>query len=177
MSRIERGRVQPGETTGATALDDTYDDYTQTAALDGDNTREQAFDLPHFTNVSIVKDTGTALLGNVGLSHTGTTTSVASSTSTPVLHPVQNVPVPDERVPAKLRAVQLVAGEVQGSGVERHAQPRGVVLDHRALVVGGVDVRAVVRKSAAWDLPVGAGGSGHLEHARGGPHDLKSGSP
>lgn len=90
MSRIDRSRVVAGDSIDATELNDTYDDYTQTAALDGDNTREQAFDLPHFTNVSIVKDTGTALLGNVGLSHTGTTTSVASSTSTPVLHPVQN---------------------------------------------------------------------------------------
>ncbi len=92
MSRIERGRVEVGDATDATTLNDTYDDYTAPVLrrLNEFNVRDQAFDLPHLTNVSLVIDTKTALLGNAGLSHTGTPTSVASSTVSPVLHPVQN---------------------------------------------------------------------------------------
>lgn len=90
MSRIDRDRVVPGETTDAATLNSTYADYTQTAALDESNTRDQAFDLPHFTNVPLIHNTKTALLGNAGMVHTTTPTTVASSTVSPGHHVVQN---------------------------------------------------------------------------------------
>jgi hypothetical protein len=91
MSRIERPRVQSTETTDATTLNDTYDDYSQTAALDENNTRDAAFDLPHFINASIIVNSAQALLGNTGMLHTAPTSSLGHTTSlaSPVHHVVQ----------------------------------------------------------------------------------------
>lgn len=94
MSRIERGRVQPGETTGATALDDTYDDYTQSAALNADNTRDQAFGIAHFADSGgPIKYAGQDHLGNQSLpteaSPALTTVSSASGSAPTSPHVVQ----------------------------------------------------------------------------------------
>ena len=94
MSRIERGRVQPGETTGATALDDTYDDYTQSAALNADNTRDQAFGIAHFADsAGPIKYAGQDHLGNQSLpteaSPALTTVSSASGSAPTNPHVVQ----------------------------------------------------------------------------------------
>lgn len=91
MSRIERDRVEEGEVTSQTELNDTYSDYSQPGALNATNTRDQAFDLPHLTGVSIVVNKKTALLGNAGMAHSTTPTTVASSAAAPgTLHPVQD---------------------------------------------------------------------------------------
>ena len=90
MSRIIRGRVTPGEAVDGTTLNATYADFTQAGALDGANTRDQALDLPQLKNVPIFIDSQEVLLGNAGMVHTITPTTVASSTSSPVLHSVQN---------------------------------------------------------------------------------------
>lgn len=93
MSRIERERVVAGDTVTATNLNDTYNDYAQSggivSGLDERNVRDQAFDLPHCTNLSIVKNQKTSLLGNAGLTGGGSPTTLTSATVTPVLHPVQ----------------------------------------------------------------------------------------
>ena len=91
MSRIERPRVQSTETTDATTLNDTYDDYSQTAALDENNTRDAALDLQHLTNASIIVNNAQALLGNGGMLHTAPTSSLSHTTSlsSPVHHVVQ----------------------------------------------------------------------------------------
>lgn len=91
MSRIERPRVQSTETTDATTLNNTYDDYSQTAALDENNTRDAALDLQHFTNASIIVNNAQAVLGNTGMLHAAPTSSLSHTTSlsSPVHHVVQ----------------------------------------------------------------------------------------
>jgi hypothetical protein len=92
MSRIVRNRVGPGDTIDATTLNDTYDDYSQSAALDGSNTREQAFDIVHFSNAPIILNSKTSILGNAGMLHQSPETTVTHTTSigTPVAHAVQD---------------------------------------------------------------------------------------
>ena len=67
MSRIERTPVSAGDATDATELNATYADYTQSGALDEPNTRDQAFDIPHFTNAPIVLNVQESQLGDVNL--------------------------------------------------------------------------------------------------------------
>ena len=92
MSRIQRGRVKATETTDATTLNTTYDDYSQTAALDENNTRDAALDIQHFTSASIIVNNEQVLLGNSGMLHTAPTSSLTSTTNlaSPVQHVVQN---------------------------------------------------------------------------------------
>ena len=92
MSRIERPRVQPDETTSATELNNTYDDYSQAGALDQSNTRDAAFDLVHFSNASILVNTQLSQLGNTGMLHTAPTSSLTQTTNlaSPVKHVVQD---------------------------------------------------------------------------------------
>lgn len=92
MSRITRPRVDPGDTIDATTLNNTYDDYAQSAALDASNTREQAFDIVHFSNAPIILNSKTSILGNAGMLHQSPETSVShtSSIASPVAHPVQD---------------------------------------------------------------------------------------
>ncbi len=92
MSRIQRGRVEATETTDAATLNDTYDDYSQTASLDENNTRDAALDLSHFTSTSIIVNHSEALLGNSGMLHTAPTSIVNHTTSlaSPVHHVVQD---------------------------------------------------------------------------------------
>jgi hypothetical protein len=94
MSRIERGRVEPGETTDATTLNNTYADYTQGSALNTSNTRDQAFDIAHFADSGgPIKYAGQAHLGNTSLpteaSAATTTVSSASSSAPATPHIVQ----------------------------------------------------------------------------------------
>ena len=90
MSRIIRPRVESGEATDASTLNSTYSDFSQSGALDVANTRDQAFDLPHFGNTPIILKTRQDALGNSGMLHSVTTT-VARTTSTASLiqHHVQ----------------------------------------------------------------------------------------
>ena len=83
MSRIERGRVEPGETTDATTLNNTYSDYTQGSALNTSNTRDQAFDIAHFADSGgPIKYAGQAHLGNTSLpTEAGAATTTVSSAS------------------------------------------------------------------------------------------------
>ena len=92
MSRIERPRVKPAETTDATELNNTYDDYSQAGALDQLNTRDAAFDLVHLTNAPIMLNSQLSPLGNQGMLHSAPFTLVTHSTSllTPVKHIVQD---------------------------------------------------------------------------------------
>lgn len=73
MSRIQRPRVVAGQPISSTEINNTYGDYTQSGALDAANTRDQAFDLPHFDpSVQLVKKVaGPALLGTGGKQHPG----------------------------------------------------------------------------------------------------------
>jgi hypothetical protein len=80
MSRIERTPVTAGDTTAAAELNNTYSDYSQSAALDAPNTRDQAFDLPHFTNAPIILNHKEDPLGSAGLHITGRTVSVTNTT-------------------------------------------------------------------------------------------------
>tara|TARA_R110002012_G_scaffold10876_4_gene49092 strand:+ start:5890 stop:6807 length:918 start_codon:yes stop_codon:yes gene_type:complete len=94
MSRIERGRVEPGETTDATTLNNTYADYTQGSALNTSNTRDQAFDIAHFADSGgPIKYAGQTQLGNDSLptqaSPVVTTVSSASSSAPATPHIVQ----------------------------------------------------------------------------------------
>jgi hypothetical protein len=94
MSRIERGRVEPGETTDATTLNNTYADYTQGSALNTSNTRDQAFDIAHFADSGgPIKYAGQAHLGNTSLpteaSAATTTVNSASSSAPTTPHIVQ----------------------------------------------------------------------------------------
>tara|TARA_R100001086_G_scaffold96699_1_gene48080 strand:- start:1794 stop:2723 length:930 start_codon:yes stop_codon:yes gene_type:complete len=92
MSRIERPRVEATETTDATTLNNTYDDYSQTGALNEDNTRNAAFDVSHMTNASILVNSKVAQLGNTGMLHTAPTTTCTHTTSlaSPKHHVVQD---------------------------------------------------------------------------------------
>ena len=92
MSRIERPRVEATETTDATTLNNTYDDYSQAGALNEDNTRDAAFDVSHMTNASILVNSKVAQLGNTGMLHTAPTTTMTHTTSlvTPKHHVVQD---------------------------------------------------------------------------------------
>ena len=92
MSRIERPRVEPGQTTSATELNNTYNDYSQAGALDQLNTRDAAFDLVHLTNAPILVKSQLSQLGNAGMLHTAPTTSFTHTTSlgSPVKHIVQD---------------------------------------------------------------------------------------
>lgn len=91
MSRITRGPVSAGQTVTATDLNGAYNDFNQPGALNADNTRDQAFDLPHFQNVVIVKNSEVDILGNSGMLHTAPITVCPSSTAwPPTIQPVQD---------------------------------------------------------------------------------------
>ena len=91
MSRIIRAPVEAGQVITATDLNNTYNDYNQPGALQSDNTRDQAFDLPHLTSVDIIKNSQVTILGNSGMLHSAPVTTVASETGAPiVVHPVQD---------------------------------------------------------------------------------------
>jgi hypothetical protein len=81
MSRITRGRADVGDLASAADLNGTYSDFTQTGALNTYNTRDQAFDLPHFTNTPILLNKATALLGNSGMLHAAPTSDALSTTN------------------------------------------------------------------------------------------------
>jgi len=100
MSRITTPPVEAGQTTNATTLNNTYNDYSQAGALNADNTRDQAFDLPHFDNVTIIRDfQAPVTLGNSQMLHIApfpapvaadtasppTLTTVATTAGTPTL--------------------------------------------------------------------------------------------
>ena len=69
MSRIQRPRVQGGDASSAAELNNTYSDYSQLGDLDGNNVRDQAFDLPHFDGYKIVKNNTETILGNQVMLH------------------------------------------------------------------------------------------------------------
>jgi len=75
VSRIQRPRVNPGEVIDSTDINNTYNDYQQPGALDANNTRDQAFGLPHFDpSVRMVKKVvGPVLLGTGDKAHPGAT--------------------------------------------------------------------------------------------------------
>ena len=114
MSRIERTRVDSGDTTNAAELNNTYSDYSQSAALDAPNTRDQAFDISHFTNTPIVLNSTTATLGNTGLHISAGTTTVASTTSTGsiVNDPLQTSAGAETRIDLSGSPWVFVAGDV-----------------------------------------------------------------
>ena len=91
MSRISRPPVEPGQVTDATTLNNTYADYSQAGALNAENTRDQAFDLPHFTNVKIIENRGGPVtLGNSQMLHIAPFLIVNSNlASPPTVTPVQ----------------------------------------------------------------------------------------
>jgi len=90
MSRITRGRAGVGDLASAADLNGTYSDFTQTGALNTYNTRDQAFDLPHFTNTPILLNKATAALGNSGMTHLAPVSEALSTTnaSSPVKTPL-----------------------------------------------------------------------------------------
>tara|TARA_R110000824_G_scaffold244462_3_gene433246 strand:- start:1330 stop:2259 length:930 start_codon:yes stop_codon:yes gene_type:complete len=90
MSRITRGRAGVGDLASAADLNGTYSDFTQTGALNTYNTRDQAFDLPHFTNTPILLNHATAALGNSGMTHLAPVSEALSTTnaSSPVKTPL-----------------------------------------------------------------------------------------
>ena len=96
MSRIERTPVDSGDATSATELNNTYSDYSQAGALDAPNTRDQAFDLPHFTNTPIVKNCKEAALSGQAMhpSGFGPTAVVVVPASPTIYPPVYEVTTP-----------------------------------------------------------------------------------
>ena len=80
MSRIERTSVTPGDATSATDLNNTYSDYSQSGAVDASNTRDQAFDIPHFTNAPIVLNAKESQLGSTGLHIGGKSVTINATT-------------------------------------------------------------------------------------------------
>ena len=92
MSRINRGRVNEGETIDAAKLNATYDDYSQTD-LNRYNTRDQAFDLPHIASdvMLLVRSQTPVLLGTGDKAHpSGSYNTVAALTSGTAQHVVSN---------------------------------------------------------------------------------------
>lgn len=83
MSRIVRAPVDAGQVIDAGVLNATYNDYNQPGALDANNVRDQAFDLPHLSSVAIVKNSATALLGDATMLHAGPAVNYPSSTASP----------------------------------------------------------------------------------------------
>ena len=81
MSRIERTSVTPGDATSATDLNNTYSDYSQSGAVDASNTRDQAFDIPHFTNAPIILNAKESKLGSTGLHIGGKTVTINPTTN------------------------------------------------------------------------------------------------
>jgi hypothetical protein len=118
MSRIERTRVDSGDTTSATELNNTYSDYTQAPpgpALDANNTRDQAFDIPHFTNTPIVLNSKESQLGNANMHITaGTITSVTSTTDLAALldHQIQTAGALATFLDLSAAPWSLVSGDV-----------------------------------------------------------------
>jgi len=112
MSRIIRAPVDAGQVITATDLNNTYNDYNQPTALQADNTRDQAFDLPHFQNVVIIKNTQLNALGNTGMLHSAPVTTVASELAAPiVVHPVQDAAGTETRMSFGANGWVLVAGD------------------------------------------------------------------
>ena len=114
MSRIVRTPVDTGDATDATELNNTYSDYSQSSALDASNTRDQAFDLPHFTNAPIILNTTTATLGTTGMHTSAGTTTVASTTSTGAIvnDPVKNSSGTETRADLSSDPWVFAAGDV-----------------------------------------------------------------
>lgn len=92
MSRIQVGPVQPGVLARDTDANTTYTSYVQPGALDAANVREAAFDLQHCTNLSIIKNDRTVVLGNAGMLHDSPTTLItgAKSLTPPVRYEVED---------------------------------------------------------------------------------------
>lgn len=91
MSRIIRPPVVAGETTDATTLNSTYDDYSQAGGLNQFNTRDQAFGIPHLApDVKLIKNTGTVQLGTGATSHSSTPVVVDALQAGSTVHPVED---------------------------------------------------------------------------------------
>lgn len=113
MSRIIRAPVEAGQVIDATTLNNTYNDYSQLGQLNENNTRDQAFDLPHLSNVAIIKNASTALLGDATMLHTGPFYSYPSSAaSPPTVTPVRNVAGTDTFLNLGASGWPLIAGDV-----------------------------------------------------------------
>jgi hypothetical protein len=83
MSRITRGRITDGQAVDATDLNDRYSDYSQAGALNAFNTRDSAFDLPHFKTTGFqLEQHAAANLGYFDWKHTASNT-VSGQTGTP----------------------------------------------------------------------------------------------
>lgn len=91
MSRIVRSPVDAGQVVDATTLNNTYNDYDQPTALDANNTRDQAFDVPHFNNVPLIKNKATAGLGDGTMLHTGPFRHYVSNAAGIAVFPVTDV--------------------------------------------------------------------------------------
>jgi hypothetical protein len=93
MSRITRARVNDGDPISASTLNATYDDYSQSGALNQDNTRDQAFDIPHFNSdvLLLVRSHPDQLIGTGTKAHPGATyNTVSALTSGTAVHVVSN---------------------------------------------------------------------------------------
>lgn len=91
MSRIIRPRVDPGDVTDATTLNNTYDDYSQSGALNQYNTRDQAFGIPHFApDVKLIKATDSVILGTGAANHGSTPVVVTALAAGSTVHPVED---------------------------------------------------------------------------------------
>jgi len=91
MSRIIRPPVVAGETTDATTLNSTYDDYSQAGGLNQYNTRDQAFGIPHLApDVKLIKNTDTVQLGTGATSHSSTPVVVTALAGGSTVHPVED---------------------------------------------------------------------------------------
>ena len=87
MSRINRGRVTDDDTINASDLNATYADYQQAGTLDASNTRDQAFDLPHFSSSMrlILNAQSDRLIGNGEKQHPSATGVQVAALSSPNL--------------------------------------------------------------------------------------------
>jgi hypothetical protein len=92
MTRIARPRVDEGDVVSAVVINATYDDYSQSGALDKSNVRDQAFDLPHFnSDVKMLLRSQTPVqLGTGNKSHGSTPNTVLGLVSGTATHVVRD---------------------------------------------------------------------------------------
>jgi hypothetical protein len=102
MSRITRGRIEPGDPLDATDLNNRFSDYTQGGTLNQENTRDGAFDTPHLTDGIITKGVAKTFLGTGDWtrSSVNTVTSQTVASTAAVKFPVEDAGGTETRLDA-----------------------------------------------------------------------------
>jgi len=114
MSRITRDRIQPGQNLEAVDLNDRFTDYSQTATLNEENTRDGAFDTPHLASGIITKGMAKTFLGTGDWtrSSVNTVTSQTAASTAAVKFPVEDASSTETRLNASDLTWTIAAKDV-----------------------------------------------------------------